>query len=243
MCGVGLTGICKRDDLTDYDLEHMQRIATSAAFGMADELDMPKPKNVTTVKPSGTLSKIMDTTCGIHKPLAKYIFETINFGIHDPLLTPLREAGYDVRPHPSNSEAMLVVFPVAYEDVEFETVDGVEVNLESAIIQLERYKKYQQHWTQQNTSVTISYDPSEVEAIIDWLLLNWDSYVGVSFLYRTDPTKTASDLGYAYLPQQPVTKGQYEEYADRIRRFDIDEYNSFEELDTEECTGGFCPTK
>jgi len=243
LCGVGLTGICKRDDLTDYDLEHMQRIATSAAFGMADELNMPKPKNVTTVKPSGTLSKIMDTTCGIHKPLAKYIFETINFGIHDPLLEPLRTAGYDVRSHPTNPEAMLVVFPVSYEDVEFDTVDGVEVNLESAITQLERYKKYQQHWTQQNTSVTISYDPSEVEAIIDWLLSNWDCYVGVSFLYRTDPTKTASDLGYDYLPQQPVTREQYEEYVGRIRGVNIDEYNSFDEIDAEDgCAGGYCPT-
>lgn len=243
LCGVGLTGIAKRDDLTDYDLEHMQRIATSAAFGMADELNLPKPKNVTTVKPSGTLSKIMDTTSGIHKPLAKYIFETINFGIHDPLLPPLREAGYDVKPHPTNNEAMLVVFPVAYEDVEFDIVDGVEVNLESAIDQLERYKKYQKHWTQQNTSVTISYDPSEVYEIVGWLLANWDDYVGVSFLYRTDPTKTASDLGYDYLPQQPVTKKAYDEYLGRIREVDIDEYNSFEEIDTEECSGGVCPIK
>ncbi|MBL4940491.1 MAG: ribonucleoside-triphosphate reductase, adenosylcobalamin-dependent [Colwellia sp.] len=244
LCGVGHTGICKRDDLTDYELNHMQRIATSAAFSMADELKLPYPKNVTTVKPSGTLSKIMDTTCGVHKPLAKYIFETINFGIHDPLLAPLKEAGYDVRPHPDNPEAMLVVFPVAYEDVEFETVNGVEVNLESAIKQLERYKRYQKNWNQQNTSCTISYDPEEVPAIIDWLLTNWDNYVGVSFIYRTDPTKTACDLGYSYLPQQPVDRGTYEEYCRRIREVDIDGYNSFDEIETaEECIDGVCPIK
>lgn len=244
LCGVGLTGICKRDDLTDYDLEHMQRIATAAAFGMADELKMPHPKNVTTVKPSGTLSKIMDTTCGIHKPLAKYIIETINFGKDDPLLDPLREANYKVYPNPVDPEGVLVEFPVAYEDVSFDEVDGVEVNLESAIEQLERYKKYQKHWTQQNTSVTISYSPEEVEEIIDWLLDNWDDYVGVSFIYRTDPTKTASDLGYLYLPQQPVTKEVYEAYRDQLREVDIDNYNSLDEIETaEECVDGVCPIK
>lgn len=242
LCGVGLTGICKRDALTTYELEHMQRVATSAAFGMATELGMPMPKNVTTVKPSGTLSKIMDTTCGIHKPLAKYIFESINFGKNDPLLAPLKEAGYEVKPNPADPEGMLVVFPVAYEDVEFDVVDGVEVNLESAIDQLERYKKYQQHWTQQNTSVTISYDSSEVEGMVDWLLANWDSYVGVSFIYRTDPAKTASDLGYSYLPQQPVDKETYEEYNRKLRRVNIDEYNSLDEIDAEDgCVGGMCP--
>lgn len=244
LCGVGLTGIAKREDLTDYDLEHMQRISTSAAFSMARELNMPLPKNVTTVKPSGTLSKIMDTTCGIHKPLAKYIIETINFGKDDPLLDPLRAANYNVYTNPTDPEGVLVEFPVAYEDVEFDVLDGVEVNLESAIDQLERYKKFQKHWTQQNTSVTISYSPEEVEDIIDWLLANWDDYVGVSFIYRTDPTKTASDLGYLYLPQQPVTKEKYDAYCHQLEEVDIDKYNSYDEIETaEECIDGVCPIK
>ena len=244
LCGVGLTGIAKREDLTDYDLEHMQRISTSAAFSMARELDMPLPKNVTTVKPSGTLSKIMDTTCGIHKPLAKYIIETINFGNDDPLIPPLKAANYNVYPNPTDPEGTLVEFPVAYEDVEFDVVDGVEINLESAIEQLDRYKKYQKHWTQQNTSVTISYSPGEVEDIIDWLLANWDDYVGVSFIYRTDPTKTALDLGYMYLPQQPVTKEKYDSYCEQLGEVDINQYNSYDEIETvEECIDGVCPIK
>lgn len=64
MCGVGLTGIAKRPDLTEYDYQYLQRTATAAAVGMADELGLPHPKNITTIKPSGTLSKIMDTTEG-----------------------------------------------------------------------------------------------------------------------------------------------------------------------------------
>ena len=53
----------------------------------------------------------------------------------------------------------------------------------------------------------------KVPAIIDWLLVNWEHYVGVSFLYRMDPSKTAMDLGYLYLPQEVCTKEDYEEYV------------------------------
>lgn len=241
LCGVGLTGICKRDDLTDYDLELMQRITTSAAFGMASDLGLPYPKNVTTVKPSGTLSKIMDTTEGVHKPLGRYLLNNINFSKHDPLVEKLKEAGYKVFPNPTDKEAILVTFPVKYDDVKFDKVDGMEVNLESAVDQLRRYRKFQQHWSQQNTSITISYDLHEVEDIIDWLLRNWNEYVGVSFIYRNDPLKTAKDLGYDYLPQEVVTKEVYEEYLSTLS--DVTFVNSFEELLEDECASGACPIK
>lgn len=243
LCGVGLTGIVKRLELTEYDLTYMQRCATSAAMNMADELNMPRPKNVTTVKPSGTLSKIMDTTEGIHKPLGRYILNNVGFGEHDPLVPVLRAAGYRVRPKPGDDSSVLVTLPACYEDVEFDIVDGVEVNLESAIDQLERYKFYQRNWTQQNTSVTISYSPDEINKIIDWVYHNWDDYVGVSFLFRNDPTKTAADLGYQYLPQEVVDKGTYYAYVEQLSDININDYNSLDELQEEECALGVCPTK
>lgn len=243
LCGVGLTGIAQREDLGPHDLQMMQREATSAAYSMADELGLARPKNVTCVKPSGTLSKIMDTTEGIHKPLGKYIFNNVNFGKHDSLLPILKEAGYKVRPNPSDDEGVLVTFPVSWDGVEFDKFDGMEVNLESAIGQLERYKKYQINWTQQNTSVTISYSPDEVPGIIDWLLNNWEHYVGVSFLYRTDPTKTAEDLGYLYLPQEVVTKERYDEYAATLDVIDLNKGNELDALIDEDCSTGACPIR
>ena len=243
LCGVGHTGIVKRPDLTDYDLESLQRTATYAAYKMADELGLAKPKNITTVKPSGTLSKIMDTTEGIHKPLGKYVLNNVNFSKHDPLLPKLREANYRVFDNPSDPEAVLVTFPIAYDGVDFDIVDGIEMNFESAVEQLERYKRYQLHYTQQNTSVTISYSPDEVEDIIDWLLTNWDVYVGVSFIYRNDPSKTAEDLGYLYLPQEVVTKEVFDEYSATLKDVDLDSANSFEELQEDECATGACPIK
>lgn len=243
LCGVGLTGIAKRDDLGSYEYQELQRFAVSAAYSMADELNMPHPKNITTVKPSGTLSKIMDTTEGVHKPLGRYIFNNVNFSKHDPILSKLIAAGYKVIPNPVDKEGTLVTFPVRWDDVDFSTVNGMEINVESALYQLEKYKLLQNNWTQQNTSVTISYDIGEVDGIIDWLLENWDLYVGVSFIYRADPTKSAADLGYLYLPQEVVTKEVFEEYAAKLSPVDIDDANTFEEITDDGCTMGVCPIK
>ena len=243
LCGVGLTGIAKRPDMTGYDYEYLKRTATAAAVGMAQELGLPSPKNITCVKPSGTLSKIMDTTEGIHKPLGKYIFNNVQFSRFDPIVEVLRNANYKVINHPTDPSGVLITFPVEWQDVPFHKVDGKEVNLDSAIDQLEKYKVIQTSWTQQNTSVTISYDPSEVPQIIEWLLDNWDCYVGVSFIYRTDPTKTAKDLGYLYLPQEVVDEHSFKEYVHNLKSVDVDQANSFDEIVGDDCTTGACPIK
>jgi len=248
LCGIGLTGISQRPDLSEYDLETMKREAISAAYSMADELGLQRPKNITLVKPSGTLSKVFSCTEGLHTPLGKYIFNNVNFGKHDPLLPALKDAGYKVWNNPLDPEGILVTFPVKWENVPFTKVKTphgiVEVNQETAIEQLERYKKYQVNWCQQNVSCTISYEPSEVKDIIIWLLNNWDIYVGVSFLYKADPTKTAQDLGYAYLPQEVVTKETYEEYVSTLKEFILPNLDSNDnEIDSGECVSGVCPIK
>jgi ribonucleoside-triphosphate reductase len=243
LCGVGLTGIAKRPDMNGYDYEYLKRTATGAAIGMAQELDLPSPKNITCVKPSGTLSKIMDTTEGIHKPLGKHIFNNVQFSKFDPIVEVLRAANYNVVNHPTDDSGVLITFPVEWIDVPFHKVAGKEVNLDTAIEQLEKYKLIQTSWTQQNTSVTISYDPTEVPAIIDWLLDNWDCYVGVSFIYRTDPTKTAKDLGYLYLPQEVVDEQTFRNYVQQLAPVSLENANRFDEIMGEDCATGACPIR
>lgn len=243
LCGVGLTGVVKRPDMNSYDYEYLKRTAVAAAFSMAEELGTPYPKNVTCIKPSGTLSKIMDTTEGAHKPLGKYIFNNVTFNKLDPIVEKMRAANYNVFNHPTDPDGVLVTFPVNFEGVPFDKVNGLEVNQESAIDQLERYKLLQTNWCQQNVSVTISYLPEEAPDIIDWLLENWDIYVGVSFLYRADPTKTAKDLGYLYLPQEVVTKETYDKYVATLKEVNLNDTNSFDEIQGEECLSGMCPIK
>jgi ribonucleoside-triphosphate reductase len=242
LCGVGLTGIATRPDLTEYDYADLRRMATFGAYQMADELGTPRPKNVTTVKPSGTLSKIMDTTEGVHKPLGRYIINNVQFGKHDPLITKLKEANYRVFDHPYDASSVLVSLPVEWPSVEFETANGTPVNLESAVTQLDRYRMLMRNWCDQNVSATISYSVEEVPSIIDWLLDNWDQYVGVSFLFRADPTKSAEDLGYAYLPQGVVTEKAYREYVSTLKPVAVEETTVPDELE-DDCAGGVCPVR
>lgn len=250
LCGVGLTGIVGWEYVATSAsaFRNLRDMAHAGTDSMADELGLPRAKAVTTVKPSGTLSKIMDTTEGVHKPLGRYIFNNVRFGVHDPLVPILRDAGYRVFNDPYSSDAVLVTFPVEYENVQFDTVlvsDGrvIEVNQETAIEQLDRYKLLMENYVDHNCSVTISYDLDEVPAIIDWLLENWDTYVGVSFIYRNDPTKTAADLGYPYLPQEVVTKEAFDEYVSKLLPVDLDSANSFDELGDEGCATGACPIR
>ena len=248
LCGVGATGIVKFLDHNKHKniasmLQQLRASARNGANDVADELGLPRPKLVSTVKPSGTLSKIMSTTEGVHKPLGKYIFNNVTFSKHDPIVPIMTAAGYTVVEKPFEPDSVLVTFPVAYDDVEFEEVDGKFLNLETAVEQLDRYKLMMDNYVDHNCSVTISYDQAEIPSIIEWILTNWDSYVGVSFIYRNDPTKTAADLGYAYLPQEVVTKETYDEYVSKLAEVDIENANSFDELTDDECATGACPIR
>lgn len=247
LCGVGATGIARRPDMTPWEYRQLRVNANHAAYSMADELGLERPKNVTTIKPSGTLSKaFFDTTEGGHKPKARHIFNHVQFSEHDPLVPMLQAAGYRVYPHPTACDSVLAVLPVSYADVPLDQHNGHEVDRESAVTQLQRYRMLNRSWSDQNTSITVSYDPSEEKSIVDWFMNNWDDYVATSFLFRADPTKTAEDLGFAYLPQECVTGAQYEAYNSTLKPIDVDsvEERGIFEIDAgSECAGGACPVR
>jgi ribonucleoside-triphosphate reductase len=236
LCGVGLTGIATREDLNSYDYKRFKNLAIHGAYSMADELGTQRPKNVTTIKPSGTLSKIMDTTEGCHKPMGKYIFNNVNFSINDPMLPKLREAGYHVVLNPTDEHNAIVTFPVAWENIRFDKEGDLYVNKESAIEQLTRYKLLMDSYVEQNCSITVSYKEDEVPAIRDWLKCNWSSYVGVSFLPITNTT-------YEYLPQEVVTESRYKEYVAQLTDVDFSDTDSTHEIENDECESGVCPVK
>lgn len=246
LTGVSLTGIMEWEHRDNpRALEQLREIAKGSVAVMAHELDLPPSQNTTTVKPSGTLSKLMDTTEGIHKPLGKYIFNNINFSKDDPLIELCRRAGYKVFDNPLSTDGVLVTVPVKYEDCGFTNVNGTMVNNDSAIDQLERYKRMMLHYVDHNCSNTISYSPDEVPAIVDWLDKNWDTYVGVSWLFRNDPTKRAVDLGFAYLPQEVVTKEEYESYKSTLKEVNFNNQLGSEDLSMVDdgCATGACPIR
>lgn len=253
LCGAGVTGVVSWEHVNDAAAwKQLNLVAHNGAHGMALQLGMQPPAAVTTIKPSGTQSKTMgieglECPEGVHKPLGRFIFNRIRFNIHDPLVAKLAAADYQIEEDPYDETGCLVVMPVEFHGIDFEKVELggeiVEVNQEPAVSQLERYKLTMENYVDHNTSITISYAPDEVPAIIDWLLANWDLYVGVSFILRTDPTKSATDLGYPYLPQTVVSETTFRGYVERLKPVDLTGLASTTLLDADECQSGVCPVR
>lgn len=233
LCGVSLTGVRGRDDLAAYDYRRMRNIAVSAAFGMAEELKTPLPKNVTCVKRHRTLTKIMGTSVwgdvpgGMHLPLGKYLFHYMSLSEQNPLVSRLRQEGYQIMDKPFESGVVLVKCPVSYTSLSFspvrttrnhEKLEELEINQETAVQQLNWYLKLQETWSEQNVASTIYYDPSEVPEIIEWLDQNWDKYLGVSFAFRQDALKSAAELGLPYLEEEVVSKEALQHYVAKIKQ-------------------------
>lgn len=250
LCGISLTGIVQSEWITDYQIRRLRNVAVVGSYSMADELGMPRPKAITTVKPEGTRTKISGFESfgelgeGMHRPLGRYILNWINFSQHDPLVARFEAAGYRVMENPSDPNNMLVCFPVPYDNVRFDKVDGKEVNLESAASQFHRYLRWNNLWADHNVSSTISYSPEEIPELARLVHDNWDNgYVATAFLRRADPTKTARDLGHPYLPQEVVTQESFLEYRSKLREVDWSDIHGIYEIENEECKGGVCPIK
>ena len=251
LCGVSLTGVAQRPDHTAHDLRMMRNAAVSGAWAMADELGTPRPKNVTCVKPSGTLGKVMDAAEGAHVPPGRHIINSVVYARTDPLVGRLREAGYRVRPHPTAETQVLVAFPVEFSGGHFTPEPGptggtMWVNRETALAQLRRYRLLQENFSDQNVSLTVSYTPDEVDGVCDWLYANWGGYVGVAWMLRMDPATTPESVGAPYLPQQVVTQEAYAEYIAELREVDWEDAGgAVEENDAldPDCEGGVCPVR
>lgn len=243
LCGMSLTGIAMAPWLTDYQIRQMRNTAVAGAYSMADELGLPKPKLVTTLKPEGTGSKIMDVTEGVHKPLGRFIMNWVLFPAADPIVGMLAEAGYRVIEHPKDKMSRLICFPVDYTGCRFDMHGKTHVNIDSAVDQLDTYKRWNTNWTDHNTSVTISWDITELDDIVEWLYRHWNDFVAVSWLMRTDPTKTAKDLGFPYLPQEVVNEADFRSYTSVLQPVDWSRLHGIHDLTLTDCSTGQCPTR
>jgi adenosylcobalamin-dependent ribonucleoside-triphosphate reductase len=258
LCGVSPTGYVAWEGLKDADMHEGARdAAIDGANAMADELGTPRPRRVTQCQPAGTSSKVMgldgdEVHEGAHVSPSRYIFNHVNFSVFDPMVEKLMLANYDVRPNPADKTGVLVKFPVAYPDSPFyskvvKEIDGqleeLELVSETGVDQLERYRMLMEHYVQHNCSITVSFDVEDIEPMADWFMQHWDTYVGVSFLKRNDPTRTAEELGFLYLPQECVSRRMYEDYAARLLPVDLADDKSHDMLDVADCATGACPVR
>lgn len=244
LCGMSLTGLAQSPWLTDYQIKQMRNAAVAGCYSMADELGLPRPKLITTLKPEGTGSKICSVTEGIHMPLGRFIMNWVNFSADDPIPDFLKDYGYQVMDNPNDKFGRLVCFPVDYSGCRFTNVNGRQVNLQTAVQQLEAYRRWNTLWADHNVSITVSWDVSELDEIVDWLDARWEDFVAVSWLRRADPTLTAKDLGYPYLPQEVVTEESYQKYTETLREVDWGKLDDHEtDFQSDECKGGVCPVR
>lgn len=253
LCGVSPTGTVSWVGVNDPDMiAETKRAAVEGANSMADELGSQRPRRVTQVQPAGTVSKVMglegdEVHEGLHVAMSRWIFNWINFSIFDPLVETLRQANYKVLPNPVDPTGMIVAFPVEYPSSDLFTRiehngEVMEINRESAISQLNRYKMWMENYAQHNCSITVSFDEDEIDAMADWFMENWDSYVGVSFLKRNDPLKTAEELGFSYLPQECVSEAKYRAYVEQLLPVDL-AADKGEDMIDNGCATGACPIR
>lgn len=138
------------------------------------------------------------------------------------------------------SNTWVIEFPV-------KTTASVRAIDESALVQFERYLSMQNNWTDHNTSITIYYKEEEVEDLIDMILENWDSYIGVSFF----PVDTTT---YPLLPQEPIDELEYNRrsimlehitHEKIVRALQAEEGGNLatELLDADCGPGGACPIR
>ena len=241
LLGVSLTGIMdnsiinrRRERLPEI-LQSMRNKAVVTNKEWAEKLGIPQSTAITCVKPSGTVSQLVDSASGIHARHNPYYIRTVRGDNKDPLTEFMKEQGIPNEPDVMKPDHTTVFsFPMSCSDT------AVYRNDMSAIEQLEIWKCYAQHWCEHKPSVTISVKESEWVNVGNWCWDNFDYLSGVSFLPFSDHT-------YQQAPYQDIDKEQFESLQSKMpEKIDWSKLQDFEKEDNTRgsqelaCTAGSC---
>lgn len=240
LLGVSFTGIMDHPVLSQTCeqamewLSHLKGTALSVNAEWADKLGINRAAAITTVKPSGTVSQLVDSASGIHPRYSEYYIRTVRADKKDPLAQLMRAQGFPVEDAFGKEDTTDVFsFPVQGPS------HAVFRNDRTAIEQLKHYLMLQECWSEHNVSNTIYVKDHEWMSVGAWVYEHFDKLAGVSFLPH-------SDHSYRQAPYQECTKEEYEALLARMPTFNWDELAAFEKTDatvnTKElaCTGGVC---
>ena len=241
LLGVSLTGIMdnkitngKIDGLGD-SLQILKDVAIETNKNWSKILGIPQSAAVTTVKPSGTVSVLVDSASGIHSRFSPYYIRTVRADKKDPASRFMIDRGVPVEDDIIAPEHNHVFsFPVAAPK------DAVVTTDLSAIEQLERWLAYKQHWCEHNPSCTVTVKEHEWIAVGAWVYEHFDDLTGVSFLPHTDHI-------YKQAPFMEIDKKKYAELNKTMpTELDWTELGQYEDTDqtvgsqTMACTSGSC---
>jgi len=241
LLGVSLTGIMDNPLMTSANaglektLEHLRNVAVTTNAEWADRLGIPHSTAISCVKPSGTVSQLVDSASGIHARHSAYYIRTVRGDNKDPLTQFMKDKGVPNEPCVMKGDTTTVFsFPVKSPE------GAVTRNDMTAIEQLETWLTYQRHWCEHKPSVTISVRDSEWMDVGAFVYKHFDEMSGVSFLPHSDHT-------YQQAPYQDCTKEEYEELlSDMPKDINWSELSEYENEDntagsqTMACTGDSC---
>ena len=203
LLGVSLTGIMDNPLLTtsnsglEKTLEHLKQIAVSTNAEWSERLGIPVSTAITCVKPSGTVSQLVNSSSGIHARHSPYYIRTVRGDIKDPLTQFMKDQGVPNQPCVMKPDTTVVFsFPQKAPDGAVCTKDI------SAIEQLEMWLAYQRHWCEHKPSVTINVKNDEWFEAGAFVYKHFDEMSGVSFLPYSEHT-------YQQAPYQECSKTDY----------------------------------
>jgi ribonucleoside-diphosphate reductase alpha chain len=239
LLGVSLTGILdnklmgETSDKTKAMLEGLRDISVDTNLQLSTELNIPVSAAITCIKPSGTVSQLVDSASGIHTRHSKYYVRRVRGDKKDPLSTFMTEQGIPSEDCVLRPESTTVFsFPKKSPDSALLREDI------TAIEHLELWLMYQKHWCEHKPSVTISVEEHEWPEVGSWIWKNFDDVSGVSFLPYDGGT-------YKQAPYEECTEEEYKELLHKMPK--SIEWNSLIEIDdnvegaqTLACTAGAC---
>ncbi len=210
LLGVSLTGIMdssltngKTGDLKDL-LETLKKRTIEVNATLASDIGINASTSITCVKPSGTVSQLVDSASGIHARHSKYYIRSVRGDNKDPLTQFLKDSGIPNEPDVTKPDATTVFyFPIKSPE------DAVTRNDMTAIEQLELWKTYQLYWCEHKPSVTISVREKEWPSVGAWVYDNFDLISGVSFLPH-------SDHSYRQAPYQDCSEEEYKKALEKM---------------------------
>ena len=226
LLGVSLTGIMdnsitngKKGNLEQL-LEDLKQEAVATNKEYAEKLDIPQSAAITCVKPSGTVSQLVDSASGIHARHNPYYIRTVRADNKDPLCAFMKDAGF-----PNEADVMKPQHTTVFSFPMQSPKNAVFRQDMTAKEQLELWQKYQTHWCEHKPSVTISVKEHEWMEVGNWVWDNFDSISGISFLPFSEHT-------YRQAPYQDCTKEEYEEALKAMpKNVDWSQLSKYEEQD------------
>ena len=226
LLGVSLTGIMdnpltngSKNGLKEL-LEELRDVAYETNKEWADRLGIPHAAAITCVKPSGTVSQLVDSASGIHARHNPFYIRTVRADNKDPLCKLMQEMGFQNEPDVTKPDHTTVFsFPMKSPK------DAVFRMDMSALEQLELWKTYQESWCEHKPSVTISVKEDEWVDVAAWVFENFDSISGISFL-------PFSEHVYRQAPYQDCTEEEYNEALGNMpKNVDWAELSKYESQD------------